>query len=339
MGAWRGLVLSVAVAISGAGAAMATTLEDVRVRGHLLCGVSPDLAGFSIRDAEEHWTGFDVALCRAVAAAVLGDAEAVQFTALSGNERFDALTDGSVDLLSRKTTWTLERDAGLKFEFVGINYYDGQGFMVPDRLGVASATQLDGASVCYLTGTTSEINLAEFFRTHNLSYGQVPIETPDEARKQYLAGACDAYTADASSLAAVRATFDHPEDHVILPEIISKEPLGPLVRQGDHDWGDVVRWTLNAMIAAEEFGVTSENVEQQRETPPTPEVARMLGAEGDLGSLLGLGRDWAFQVIRQVGNYAEVFETTIGVDTAIGLKRGLNAQWTAGGLLYAPPFR
>ncbi|MGR3737045.1 MAG: amino acid ABC transporter substrate-binding protein, partial [Limimaricola soesokkakensis] len=228
----------------------------------------------------------------------------------------------------------------LKFDFAGVNYYDGQGFIVPTALGVSSAKDLDGATVCIQTGTTTELNLADFFRNNNISYEPVPVETNAEAQQQYLAGACDAYTTDASGLAATRATFENPGEHVILPEIISKEPLGPLVRHGDNEWGDIVRWTLNALIAAEEFGVTSANVNELAAAPGTnPEVNRLLGTEGELGAMIGLENEWAKNAIAAGGNYGEIFEKNIGENTPIGLARGLNAQWTNGGLIYAPPFR
>ena len=254
-----------------AGAAAAGTLEDVQARGKLNCGVTTGLVGFAAPDANGEWNGFDVAVCRAVAAAVLGDPTAVEFIPTTGKTRFTALASGEIDMLARNTTWTFSRDVDLKFDFVGVNYYDGQGFMVPKALGVSSAKDLDGATVCIQTGTTTELNLADFFRANNINYEPVPIETNAEAQQQYLAGACDVYTTDASGLAATRATFENPDEHTLLPEIVSKEPLGPLVRHGDNEWGDVVRWTLNALITAEELGVTSANVgdmEEQRLTCP-----------------------------------------------------------------------
>ncbi len=335
-------VLFGALTVAGlaAGAAGAATLDDVKARGKLNCGVTTGLTGFAAPDANGEWEGFDVAVCRAVAAAVLGDPTAVEFVPTTGKTRFTALASGEVDMLARNTTWTLSRDVDLKFTFVGVNYYDGQGFMVPKALGVSSAKELDGATVCIQTGTTTELNLADFFRANNISYEPVPIETNAEAQQQYLAGACDVYTTDASGLAATRATFEAPGDHVVLPEIVSKEPLGPLVRHGDDEWGDVVRWSLNAMIAAEELGITSENVEgMASEAGSNPEINRILGTEGNLGEMLGLDADWAKNIIASVGNYGEVFEENIGESTPIGLSRGLNAQWTNGGLLYSPPFR
>jgi general L-amino acid transport system substrate-binding protein len=327
------------VAGLAAGAASAATVDDVKARGNLNCGVSTGLVGFAAPDANGNWEGFDVSVCRAVAAAVLGDASAVEFTPTTGQTRFTALASGEVDVLARNTTWTFSRDVDLKFTFVGVNYYVGQGFMVPKDLGVSSAKELDGATVCIQTGTTTELNLADFFRTNNISYEPVPIETNAEAQQQYLAGACDVYTTDASGLAATRATFENPGDHVVLPEIISKEPLGPLVRHGDDNWGDIVRWTLNALITAEELGVTSANVAEMAAGTNNPEINRLLGTEGNLGEQLGLDADWAQRAIAAVGNYGEIFEANIGEATAIGLARGLNAQWTNGGLIYSPPFR
>jgi len=323
-----------------AGVAAAGTLDDVKARGTLNCGVTTGLVGFAAPDANGEWKGFDVAVCRAVAAAVLGDSTAVEFVPTTGKTRFTALASGEIDMLARNTTWTFSRDVDLKFEFVGINYYDGQGFMVPKELGVSSAKDLDGATVCVQTGTTTELNLADFFRANNISYEPVPIETNAEGNQQYLAGACDTYTTDASGLAASRATYENPGDHILLPEIISKEPLGPLVRHGDNEWADVVRWTLNALIAAEELGVTSANIADMAAAPgDNPEVNRLLGTADSLGEMLGLDADWAAKAISASGNYGEIFEVNIGESTPIGLARGLNAQWTEGGLLYSPPFR
>ena len=328
------------VAGLAAGAASAATVDDIRARGKLNCGVSTGLTGFAAPDANGVWEGFDVGVCRAVAAAVLGDPSAVEFVPTTGQTRFTALASGEIDMLARNTTWTFSRDVDLKFEFVGVNYYDGQGFMVPRALGVSSAKELDGATVCIQTGTTTELNLADFFRSNNISYEPVPIETNSEAQQLYLAGSCDVYTTDASGLAATRATFENPGDHVVLPEIISKEPLGPLVRHGDNDWGDVVRWTLNALVSAEELGVTSANIAELSAAPGNnPEINRLLGTEGELGGMLGLDADWAARAISAGGNYGELFEKNIGENTPIGLARGLNAQWTDGGLIYSPPFR
>ncbi len=322
-----------------AGAAAAATLDDVKERGELNCGVSTGLAGFSAPDSNGVWQGFDVAVCRAIAAAVLNDPMAVNFVGTTGQTRFSALASGEVDVLARNTTWTFSRDVDLKFTFTGVNYYDGQGFMVNRELGVSSAKELDGATVCIQTGTTTELNLADYFRSNNMSYEPVPIETNAEALQQYLAGACDTYTTDASGLAASRATFENPADHVILPEIISKEPLGPLVRHGDEEWADVVYWTFNALVAAEELGVTSANLEELAAGTSNPEINRLLGNEGELGAMFRLDNEWARRAIAAGGNYGEIFAATIGEGTPIGLARGLNAQWTQGGLLYAPPFR
>jgi general L-amino acid transport system substrate-binding protein len=330
---------TLAVAGLAAGIASGQTLAEVQARGTLNCGVSTGLTGFAAPDASGEWQGFDVAVCRAVATAVLGDPMAVEFVPTTGQTRFTALASGEVDMLARNTTWTFSRDVDLAFEFVGVNYYDGQGFMVPRDLGVSSAMELDGATVCIQTGTTTELNLADFFASNGMSYEPVPIETNAEAQQQYLAGACDVYTTDASGLAATRATFEDPAAHVVLPEIVSKEPLGPLVRHGDNEWGDIVRWTLNLLISAEELGITSANVAELAEGTDNPEINRMLGTEGNLGEMLGLSADWGVNVIAAVGNYGEIFEGNIGENTPIGLARGLNAQWTDGGLLYSPPFR
>jgi general L-amino acid transport system substrate-binding protein len=330
--------LSVAALTAGAAAAQ-STLEQVKARGELNCGVSTGVNGFSAPDSAGEWQGFDVAVCRAVAAAVLGDPKKVKFVTTTGQTRFTALASGEVDILSRNTTWTFSRDADLKFSFAGVNYYDGQGFMVKKDLGVSSAKELDGATVCIQTGTTTELNLADYFKSNNMSYEPVPIETNAEAQQQYLAGSCDVYTTDASGLAATRATFADPENHIILPEIISKEPLGPLVRHGDDQWADIARWTLNALIAAEEMGITSVNIEELAKGTTNPEMNRLLGTEGDLGAMIGLDAQWAKRAILAGGNYGEIFASNIGESTPIGLARGLNAQWTQGGLLYAPPFR
>ena len=331
---------TLAAAGLAAGVAAAGTLDDVKAKGFLQCGVSSGLAGFAFTDAAGEWDGFDVQMCRAVAAAVFGDPKAIKFTPTTGKTRFTALASGEVDVLFRNTTWTFSRDTDLKFDFQGVNYYDGQGFMVPKALGVSSAKELNGATVCIQTGTTTELNLADFFRANNISYEPVPIETNAEANAKYLAGACDVYTTDASGLAATRATFEKPGDHVILPEIISKEPLGPLTRHGDNEWGDIVRWTLNALIIAEELGITQANVKDMAASPGNnPEINRLLGTEGEYGAMIGLSKDWAVNAIAAAGNYGEIFERHIGVNTPIGLARGLNALWTQGGILYSAPFR
>lgn len=328
------------VAGLAAAGASAATLDDVKARGTLNCGVTTGVPGFAEPDANGEWQGFDVAVCKAVAAAVLGDAAAVTYVPTTGKTRFTALASGEIDMLARNTTWTFSRDTDLKFDFIGVNYYDGQGFMVPTNLGVSAATELDGATVCIQTGTTTELNLADYFRVNDISYEPVPIETGAEAVQQFLAGACDVYTTDASALAAQRAGFEAPDDYVVLPDIISKEPLGPLVRHGDSEWADIVRWTLNALISAEELGVTQANVEEMGSTAgDNPEINRMLGTEGELGAMIGLGSTWAKDAIAAVGNYGEVFASNIGQDTPIALQRGLNAQYKDGGLIYSPPFR
>ncbi|MEM9198232.1 MAG: amino acid ABC transporter substrate-binding protein [Pseudomonadota bacterium] len=333
-------ILGAVAAMGIASAASAQTVDEIKARGTLNCGVSTGIAGFAFTDAAGEWDGFDVSVCRAVAAAVLGDPKAVKFVPTTGKTRFTSLASGEVDMLARNTTWTFSRDTDLKFEFVGVNYYDGQGFMVRKDLGVTSASELDGATVCIQTGTTTELNLADFFRVNGMSYEPVPIETNAEAQQKYLANACDVYTTDASGLAATRATFEDADAHMLLPEIISKEPLGPLVRHGDNEWGDVVRWTLNALIVSEELGITSANVMEMAKSPTSsPEINRLLGTEGEYGAMIGLDQDWAVRVIAATGNYGEIFERFIGEKTPIGLARGLNAQWTEGGLLYAPPFR
>jgi general L-amino acid transport system substrate-binding protein len=322
-----------------AGIASADTLADVKARGELICGTNTGLTGFAAPDANGVYQGFDVAVCKAIAAAVLGDATKVRYVPTTGETRFTALASGEVDLLVRNSTWTFSRDTDLKFDFVAVNYYDGQGFMVKKDLGVSSAKELDGATVCIQTGTTTELNLADFFKANNISYTPVTVADDSEAQRQYVAGACDAYTTDASGLAASRATLPDAENHIILPEIISKEPLGPVVRHGDNNWGDVVRWTFYALVAAEELGITSANVNEIGASTTNPEIKRILGTEGDMGAMLGLDAEWAKRAIAASGNYGEIFAANIGEATPIGLARGLNAQWTQGGLMYAPPFR
>ncbi len=322
------------------GAAMAqSTLDTVKARGELNCGVNVGLVGFAAPDANGNWQGFDVAICKAIAGAIFGDASKVAYIPTTSSDRFEQLASGKIDILARNTTWTVSRDTDLKMDFIGTNYYDGQGFMVRKDLGVSSAKELEGATVCIQTGTTTELNLADFFKANNMTYTAVPVETNAEGEQQYLAKACDAYTTDASGLAATRAAFADPENHIILPEIISREPLAPAVRHGDNQWGDVGRWVLNALIAAEEYGVTSANIDELATSSQNPEVQRLLGSQGEIGKMLGLPADWAKNAIKAGGNYGEIFAATIGESTPIGLARGLNAQWTQGGLLYAPPFR
>jgi general L-amino acid transport system substrate-binding protein len=322
-----------------AGAVSATTLDDVKARGMVNCGVHTGLTGFGAPDADGNYQGFDVAICKAVAAAIFGDQSKVKYIPTTGETRFTALASSEVDLLVRTSTWTYSRDTDLKFDWAGVNYYDGQGFMVRKDLGVSSAKELDGATICIQTGTTTELNLADYFKTNGIKYTPVTVADDAEAQRQFLAGACDAYTTDASGLAASRATLPKPEDYVILPEIISKEPLGPLVRHGDNQWGDIVRWTFNALLVAEEKGITKANIEEVATSTTDPEVKRLLGLEGDMGPMMGLDNAWAKNAIAANGNYGEIFEANIGAATPIGLARGLNALWTQGGLQYAPPFR
>ncbi len=320
-------------------AAFAGTLDDVRAKGFVQCGVSQGLPGFSNPDEQGNWTGIDVDVCRAVAAAIFGDSEAVKYSPLSAKERFTALQSGEIDVLSRNTTWTLVRDTALGLNFAGVNYYDGQGFMVRKDLGVTSALELDGASVCTNIGTTTELNLSDYFRANNMSFEPVVFEKADEVVAAYDSGRCDVYTTDQSGLAAQRIKLSDPDAHVILPEIISKEPLGPVVSHGDDRWLDVVKWTLYAMIEAEELGVTSANVDQMRDTSSNPAVKRLLGTEGDTGKSLGLPGDWAYNIVKQVGNYGESYERYVGPNTSLMLERGLNALWTDGGLQYPMPVR
>ena len=283
--------------------------------------------------------GFEAAYCRALAAAVLGDADKITFVNLTGKTRFPALASGEVDILARNTTWTFSRDVNLGFTFIGIYYYDGQGFLGRKALGVSSATELDGASICIQTGTTTELNLADFFRVHGITYEPVPIETNAEARVAYEVERCDVYTTDVSGLAATNTTFDDPNAHMVFPEIISKEPLGPLVRQGDDQWADIARWLLNALITAEELGVTQANVAEMAKGTDHPEINRMLGTEGSLAEMMGLDGAWAVRALAAEGNYAEIFEKYLGAGSPLGLPRGLSSLYKDGGILYSPPFR
>jgi general L-amino acid transport system substrate-binding protein len=328
-----------AVAASSGTAEAGAIFDAIKDKGFVQCGVSTGLAGFSNPDDAGNWSGIDVDVCRAIAAAVFGDADAVKFTPLTSKERFTALQSGEVDVLSRNTTWTLNRDSALGLDFTAVTYYDGQGFMVPKSLGVKSALELDGASVCVQTGTTTELNLADYFRANNMSFTPVVFERPDEARAAYEQGRCDAYTTDQSGLYAQRTGLANPGDHVVLPEVISKEPLGPVVRHGDNEWGDVVRWTLYAMLEAEEFGVDSQNVDDMKANSTNPGVRRLLGVEGDMGEGLGVPADFGYQIVKQVGNYGEIFEANIGMSTPLQISRGLNALWKDGGLKYAMPVR
>ena len=333
----RTLISLIAVSFV-ATAANAATLDDVKRKGHIQCGVSQGLPGFSNPDTSGNWTGIDVDVCRAVAAATLGSASKVKYTPLSAKERFTALQSGEVDMLSRNTTWTLVRDTALGLNFAGVNYYDGQGFMVRKDLGVKSANELSGASVCVNIGTTTELNMADFFRSKNMDYKPVVFEKADEVVAAYDSGRCDVYTTDQSGLAAQRIKLKDPNAHTILPEVISKEPLGPVVRHGDDQWLDIVKWSLYAMLEAEEYGVSSKNVDKMKGSA-NPVIKRLLGAEGDLGKNLGLDAGWAYRIVKEVGNYGEIFERHVGPNTTLQLPRGVNANWKKGGLMYPMPVR
>jgi general L-amino acid transport system substrate-binding protein len=328
-------VLAATLSLAHAG----ETLNGIKNKGFIQCGVNTGLPGFGNPDDEGNWRGIDIDVCRAIAAALFGDPEKVKYTPLTAKERFTALQSGEVDVLSRNTTWTLARDTALGLDFTGVTYYDGQGFMVPASLGVQSALELDGASVCVQPGTTTELNLADYFRANNMSYSPVVMERSDELRTAYEQGRCDVFTTDQSGLYAERTALPNPDEHVILPEVISKEPLGPVVRHGDHEWADVVRWTLYAMLEAEELGVNKSNVDDQKANSTNPNVRRLLGVEGDMGQNIGLPGDWAYNVIKQIGNYGEIFEANLGQSTPLKIERGLNALWTNGGLQYAMPVR
>ncbi len=319
-------------------AASAQTLKTVKDRGTLNCGANGTLAGFGLPDAQGKWTGLDVDVCRAIAAALFNDASKVKFVPLSAKDRFTALQSGEVDVLVRNTTWTSSRDSSLGLSFVGVDYYDGQGFMVRKTLKVNSALELNGASVCVQQGTTTELNLADFFRAHNMQLKSVTFATANEAVKSYDAGRCDAYTTDASGLYSERLRLANSNDHIILPEIISKEPLGPAVRQGDDQWFTVVKWTLFAMMNAEELGITSKNIDEMLKST-NPDVKRFVGTEGNYGEQLGLTKDWAVRIVKLVGNYGEVFEANVGQGSPLKIDRGLNKMWNKGGVQYAPPIR
>ncbi len=334
------LAIGAAVFAMLAATAQAGMLDDLRAKGHVQCGVNTGLAGFSIADSQGNWTGLDVDFCKAIAAAALGDAGKVRYTPLSAQQRFTALQSGEVDVLSRNTTWTLTRDASLGLVFAAVTYYDGQGFMVPRSLGVSSASELDGAEVCVQTGTTTELNLADFFRANGMTFKPVVYESLEESKVGFFNDRCQVYTTDASGLASIRAVdAPNPDDYVILPEILSKEPLGPVVRRGDEQWFTIVKWVVYATLEAEEKGVTSANVDDMKANSTDPVVQRLLGTAGEMGSLLGLDNDWAYRVIKSVGNYGEIFDRNVGPNTPLRLVRGLNALWTDGGLMYAMPAR
>jgi general L-amino acid transport system substrate-binding protein len=341
MGRFAGAGLAVALAMVGAtGAAVAqgNTLASVKSRGVVNCGVAPGAPGFAFPDDKGNWSGLDVDFCRAVAAAIFNDPSKVSFKPLTAKERFTALQSGEVDVLSRTTTWTMSRDSAMGLSFVGITYVDGQGLMVPKKLGVKSAKELDGASVCVATGTTTELNLADYFRSNNMTYKPVVFEKVDEVNAAYDAGRCDVYTTDQSGLYSQRLRLKNPDDHVVLPEIISKEPLGPSVRQGDFQWFTLNKWVYFALLNAEELGVTSKNVDEMLKST-NPEVRRLVGAEGDFGKAIGLDNDWVVRILKGVGNYGEIFERNVGPNTPLKIGRGLNNLWTKGGIQYAPPIR
>jgi general L-amino acid transport system substrate-binding protein len=334
---WAPLATALALA-TPAQAASTPTLDAVVKKGFVQCGVTQGLAGFSNPDAKNNWTGIDVDVCRALAAAIFGDSTKVKFTPLSAKERFTALQSGEIDVLSRNTTWTLVRDTALGLDFAGVTYYDGQGFMVREKLGIKSAKKLDGATVCVNTGTTTELNVADYFRANKMKYKLVAYEKDDEVVAAYDQGRCDVITTDRSGLASQRLKLKNPAEHLILPEVISKEPLGPVVRHGDNQWGDLVRWTLFAMLEAEENGVSSKNVDAMKKDP-SPNVRRLLGLEGDMGKNLGLKVEWAYNIVKLVGNYGEVFDRNLGAGSPLKIPRGQNALWKDGGLQYAMPIR
>src|SRR5919107_441860 len=320
------------------GASAQATLTSVKQKGFLTCGSNTGLAGFGVPDAQGNWTGLDVEFCRAIAAAIFDDPNKVRFIPLAAKDRFTALQSGEVDVLSRNSTATMSRDTQLGLDFPAITYFDGQGFMVRKKLGVSSAQGLNGKSVCFQQGTTTELNLADYFRANSMKYQAAPFATADEAKKAYDAGRCDAFTTDVSGLYVARSWVSNPDEDIVLPEVISKEPLGPAVRHGDNQWGDIVRWVHNAMLNAEELGVTKANVDQMK-TSENPEIKRLLGTEGKFGEAIGLPNDWAVRIIKHVGNYGESFERNVGEGSKLKIKRGQNALWTKGGLQYGLPVR
>jgi general L-amino acid transport system substrate-binding protein len=336
----RGALLAATLlaVVPGVASAQQKTLDAVKQRGQLSCGVHTGLAGFGAADDKGVWSGLDVDYCKAVAIAVLGDSNKVRFVPTTPKERFAALQSREVDLLARSTTWTLSRDSSLGFSFAGVNYYDGQGFMVKKSANVKRAKELGGATVCVQTGTTTELNLADFFRTNNIQYKPVVFEKVDEAVRAYATDRCDAYTTDASGLYSVRLQLAKPDEHMVLPDIISKEPLGPLVRQDDFQWFTIVKWVHFALLNAEELGVTRANVDRMRDSA-NPDIKRLLGKEGDFGKGLGLDNDWAYRIVKQLGNYGEIFERNVGSGSRLKIDRGLNKLWTQGGIQYAPPIR
>ncbi|MEF2073646.1 amino acid ABC transporter substrate-binding protein [Consotaella aegiceratis] len=340
--------LGLTVAAVAAGGASAATLDDVKSRGALKCGVNTGLPGFASQNDQGEWQGLDVDYCKAIAAAIFNDASKVQYTPLSAVQRFPALQNGEIDVLARNTTWTMDRDTALGLNFAGVNYYDGQGFMVKKDIGVNSALQLSGATVCVQSGTTTELNLADYFSANNMDYNPVVIEAQSDVNSAYDSGRCDVLTTDASGLYASRLEMGNPDENVVLPEIISKEPLGPVVRQGDDQWFNLVKWVHFALLNAEEMGVTMDNVDQMVDEQTkavdsgegqNPNLSRLLGVGENFGEKIGLEQTWVVNIIKAVGNYGEIFERNIGTDTPLGIARGQNALWTEGGLQYAPPIR
>jgi general L-amino acid transport system substrate-binding protein len=340
MNPFKTLTVAATVALlTTAGVAHAgATLDAIKKNGVIKCGISDGLPGFSYADEKGNYSGIDVDVCRAVAAALFGDATKVKFTPLTAKERFTALQSGEIDVLSRNTTWTSSRDSAQGLNFVGVTYYDGQGFLVNKKLGVKSAKKLDGATVCVQAGTTTELNLSDYFRANKMKLTPISYDKSDESAKSLEAGRCDVLTSDQSQLYAQRIKLAKPDDYIVLPEVISKEPLGPLVRHGDDDWFDIVKWSLFVMVNAEELGITSKNIEEMKKST-NPDVKRLLGVEGDKGKDFGLPNEWMATVIKQVGNYGEIFERNVGKGSALKIERGLNALWNQGGLQYAPPIR
>lgn len=331
-------VIAAGLALGLSAGAQAGTLEDVQKRGSVSCGVSTGLAGFSQKDENGSWSGLDVDVCRAVAAAVLGDAAKVQYKPLTAKERFTALQSGEIDILSRNTTWTHTRDTSLGLNFAGVNYYDGQGFMVSKDLGVKSAKELDGAAVCIQAGTTTELNLADYFRANGITYKAITFDTSDQTRAGFESGRCDVLTSDQSQLYALRIGLKDPSAAMVLPEVISKEPLGPVVRQGDDAWFNVVRWSLMAMVEAEFLGIDSTSADNAKASG-NPSQKRLMGSEGDSGKKLGIPAEWGYNIVKQVGNYGESFERNVGSGSPLKISRGLNAQWNKGGIMYSSPVR
>ena len=337
MNTFKVVFAAAAALAAGLAGAEAGTLDTIKARGALICGSNPGLAGFALPDDQGVYKGLDVDLCRAIAAAIFNDPNKVKFLPINAKDRPTILASGEIDVLIRNTTWTMSREIAGMF-FTGINYYDGQGFMVRKKLGVDSALKLDGASICVQQGTTTELNLADYFRANNMKFEPVVFATDDETVKAYDSGRCDAYTTDASGLYAERLKLSAPNDHIVLPEIISKEPLGPAVRKDDINWFQIVQWAHFALLTAEELGVTQANVDEKLQSP-SPEIRRLLGVEGDFGKNLGLTNDWAYRMIKAVGNYGESFERNVGQGSPIKIRRGLNDLWSKGGLQYAPPIR